>query len=94
MYCDNEASVTVMSTGRVKDSFMQACLRELEWVAAKCEFEIKGRHIEGVTNRVPDALSRWSMGKAYREQFETLVKGRKVTEVFVYEGLFNFQHNW
>ena len=38
--CDNETSVTVLNTGRAHNSFLQGCLRELELVAARCEFEI------------------------------------------------------
>ncbi len=32
--CDNEASATVMNSGKSKDYFMQACLRELAFVCA------------------------------------------------------------
>ena len=60
--CDNETSVTVLNTGRTHNSFLQGCLRELELVAARCEFEIRAVHIKGVDNRIPDALSRWEAG--------------------------------
>ena len=52
--CDNETSVTVMNTDRAYNSFLLGCLRELEFVAAKWEFEMKAVHITGVENRIPD----------------------------------------
>ena len=48
--CCDETSVTVLNTGRAYNSFLLGCLRELEFVAAKCEFEMKAVHIPGVEN--------------------------------------------
>ncbi len=92
--CDNDASVVVMNSGRTRDVFMQACLRELEFAAASYQFEIKGVHIPGVSNRIPDALSRWSLGAEQEKRFWELIGNDPATEVFVYEGLFSFSHNW
>ena len=61
--CDNKTSVTVLNMGRTHNSFLQGCLRELELVAAKHEFEIRAVHIKGVDNCIPDVLSRWEMGE-------------------------------
>lgn len=94
VHCDNEVSVTVMNTGRSHNSFLLACLRELELVAARHEFEIRGNHIPGVDNRIPDALSRWHTGQEYQRQFWALTTGMNVHEVFVYDGLFEFMHDW
>ena len=94
VHCDNEVSVTVMNTGRAHNTFLQSCLRELEFAAAKGEFEIRGNHIPGIENRIPDALSRWQDGAYYREQFRAQVRGLDVREMFVYEGLFEFVHDW
>ena len=94
VHCDNEVSVTVMNTGRSHNAFLQSCLRELEFTAAKCEFEIRGNHIPGIENRIPDALSRWHEGELHREKFWVQVEGLRVQEMFVYEGLFAFLHEW
>ncbi len=32
--CDNEASATVLNSGKSKEYFMQACIRELAFVCA------------------------------------------------------------
>ena len=94
VHCDNEVSVSLINTGRSHTPFLQSCMRELEFVAAKCEFEIRANHIPGVQNRIPDALSRWHIGPQYREAFWRHVAGLNVREVFVYEGLFEFVHEW
>ena len=85
--CDNETSVTVLNTGRTYNSFLLECLRELEFVAGKCEFEMKAVHIPGVENRIPHALSRWELG-------EEMSEGMGPKEVYVYPGLFEFTHDW
>ena len=63
-------------------------------IAARCEFEIRGNHIPGLENRVPDSLSRWDESEHHRKEFWEQVKGLDVREVFVYEGLFTFMHDW
>ncbi len=89
--CDNEASVTVMNSGKSKDYFMQACLRELAFVCATHKVEIKGIHIPGVSNRVPDILSRWNLDPRYQNEFNQLVVSERT---FVFEGFFKFTHDW
>ena len=43
--CDNKTSVTVLNTDRTLSSSLQGCLRELELVAARCEFQLRAVHI-------------------------------------------------
>ena len=92
--CDNEASVWCLNQGKADNSFLLACLREIEMCAATREFEIRGNWISGISNRIPDALSRWDLNPSYREEFRRQVQGRQVKEIFVYEGLFEFAHDW
>ena len=92
--CDNETSVTVMNTGRAYNSFLLECLRELEFVAAKWEFEMKAVHIPGVENRIRDALSRWELGEEYRLRFREVTERLGTEEIYVYPGLFKFMHDW
>ena len=94
VHCDNEVSVIVLNTGRARNAFLQSCLREIEFFAARFEFEIRANHIPGIENRIPDALSRWYSGEGYRNQFRAEVQGLSVSEVFVYDGLFGFVNDW
>ena len=63
-------------------------------LAAIHEFEIRGNWIPGVENRIPDALSRWHTDPRYKQEFLKMVNGLSVTEKYVYEGLFDFSHEW
>ena len=94
VHCDNEVSVTVLNTGRSHNTFLLSCLREIELLAARFEFEIRANHIPGVENRISDALSRWWMNPRYEHEFWSQVQGLNAKEVFVYEGLFEFAVDW
>ncbi len=92
--CDNEASVTVMNSGKSKDYFMQACLRELAFICATHKVKIKRVHIPEVSNRVPDILSRWDLDPRYQNEFSQLVWSEPTFYTFVFEGLFKSTDDW
>ncbi len=83
MNCENDASVTVINTGRSKDLFLQAFLRELVLIAAKHNFEIRTTHISGISNRIPVELSKWSLGKIHQDRFKDLVPQRQIKDNFI-----------
>ena len=53
--CDNEAAVTVINSGSTRDPFMQRCLRELWFLSAINDFDIRAWHIPGEHNSLADA---------------------------------------
>ena len=67
--CDNQAAVTVISSGSTKDYFMQRCLRQLWFSAAVFDFELQARHIPGDLNVLADALSRWDSDPSLHDTF-------------------------
>ena len=69
MWCNNLSSVVVIQTGKARDPFLQACLRELVFLRARWECQIRAQHIRGEDNRLPDLLSRWESSPKYREEF-------------------------
>ena len=94
LFCDNEASVTVLNTGRTRDPFLQACLREICFFAARFECELKAVHLPGTDNRIPDLLSRWELGTKAREEFRSRTCHLSTVECCVPDSLFRFSHNW
>ena len=94
VHCDNEVAVTVLNTGRSHNKFLLSCLREIELLAARHEFEIRGNHIPGVENRISDALSRWDIDPRFEQVFRNQVGHLQPKECFVYEGLFQFLADW
>ena len=58
------------------------------------EYEIRARHIPGVDNRLPDLLSRWHKGPEYQTEFLERTQNTESKEIFIYDGLFKFLHDW
>ena len=90
----NETSVTMLNTCKTHNSFLQGCLRKLELLAARCEFEIQVVQIKGVDNHISDVLSRCELGREHGQCFSELTAGMMMTEKLVYEGMCEFVHDW
>ena len=92
IYCDNDAAVQVINSGKTKDAFMGSCIRELWLEVSKYGFQLRAVHLPGEENRVPDWLSRWDCGQSYRELFFGFISGEpdKYTEISVNPDLFKF----
>ena len=94
--CDNQSTVAVLNSGSTKDSFMQCCLREILFFAARYNFEVRAVYFPGIDNRTADVLSRWHTDSSFEKLFFELpvIKDQACNEKFVYTGLFEFTHNW
>ena len=92
--CDNEATVLVINSGKSRDPFMQACLRELCFICAQAQFEVWAEHIPGISNRLPDLLSRWDLGAGAADAFRKQTRGLRMREVRVHEEYFDFHQEW
>ena len=92
IYCDNEAAVRVINSGKTKDSFLGSCIRELWLEVSKYGFQLRAVHLPGEQNRVPDWLSRWDCGQSYRDLFYQFIGGEpeKYTKIFIDEKMLNF----
>ena len=69
VFCDNMVSVRVLNSGFTRNKFLQSCMREIAFLSALGEFELKGVHILGVDNRECDLLSRWNLSEHFRHEF-------------------------
>ena len=92
--CDNMCSVLLINTSRSRDPFLQACVRELWFLASKYSFELRATHISGVDNRIPDHLSRWTLNDFHQREFCRLTTDYQLVEHSVSPDLFNFTHSW
>ena len=87
IYCDNEASVWALNSGRTVGSFTASCLREIWFYACSVQLEIRGVHLPGVENRKADYLSRSHINRKYFDLF--LDECDKVyTEIYIDESHF------
>ena len=94
IHCDNSASVTVLNSGKTKDPFMLKCVREIAFLCANSNLEIKAVHIPGVDNRLPDLLSRAHTKAKYAIEFDQLNVNLNLQFVDVPDELFIINDSW
>ena len=93
VFCDNSTTVDIINTGRAKNEFAQKCLREICWITVQANMVIKVIHRPGVSNTIPDYLSRWD-SYTHREMFFKETAGQPVQMCNVNPKLFQFTHKW
>lgn len=94
MYCDNLSVCHVINSGKAKCEILQDCLREIAFLAALYEFQVKMVHLSTDENRVSDHLSRWETDHSHRVGFFESVKEYELNEHEVSQNLFEFIHIW
>ena len=85
--------MSVVNTGRAKDSKLLQGLRELAFVAAT-KFEFRAVHLAGQKNILPDLLSRWGEGEPIREKIRKITAGKGYEEVKCTQSVFEMTHTW
>ena len=93
IHVDNEAVASVLNTGASRDVELQDVLREIALLAARHQFVIKARHISGVSNRVPDWLSRWHEQPA-RKAFRNHVRDSGLKQIRISSKLLQLENKW
>ena len=58
IHCDNMAVVQVVRSGKSRDDFLSACLRNIWLLIAAFDVDLHITHIQGCNNTIADALSR------------------------------------
>lgn len=86
--CDNVVAVTALNSGRCRNPFINSCLREICYLAASFEFELRAVHLPGVLNSDADVLSRWH-ANPLQEQFLLRAKRDNLVEVPVPASVFS-----
>ena len=94
IFCDNFAICQVISSGKAKCENLQDGLREIAFLAATMEFEIRTVHIESKMNLLADKLSRWDLDVRYKEEFFEAAKKYKLQEFEIGDEMFAFGNNW
>ena len=79
VHCDNMAVVQVVGSGKTRDPYLAACLRNLWLLTATYDIELAVEHIPGEKNIIADLLSR--------------LYSKKVTDVQLLSYLQN-NYNW
>ena len=79
--CDNDVAFAALNSGTCRNSFINSCLREICFLAALHEFEMRAVYLSGVLNGDADVLSRWHAHSLAKEQFLFRVKLDNLVDV-------------
>ena len=93
IHVDNEAVATVINSGASRNTALQQALREIAKIAATHEFVIKAKHIPGISNRIPDWLSRYDEIEA-RKQFIRYAREKSLKRRRVSAAMLISESNW
>ena len=74
IFCDNEAVVSVLSTGKTRDPDLATISRNIYMLCAKFDILIIPQHVEGKSNIIADLLSRWCGSKNDLEKLKSLIR--------------------
>ena len=75
IWCDNQAVVEVLTTGKCRDNTLAVCARNIWLLSAIHNFQIKVQHIAGQKNVTADLLSRWTNSSLDNNRLKNLVPG-------------------
>ena len=92
IYCDNMNACSAMQTGRSRDEFMQACVRELFVYSVRHDIELVPEHRPGVLLGTADALSRAPTDEKHRRAVERDPALRGARRVRVRRWLFELEN--
>ena len=94
MFCDNQSICQVVNSGKARAEILQDCLREIAFLAAVHEFQIKMVHLESKANRISDCLSRWDIDYSHRVEFFAATQSYDLVECHVPTSFFDLIHSW
>jgi hypothetical protein len=92
--CDNEAVCLVINTGRARCRLLQEGLREVCFLAALAQCQIRCVHVPGESNRIADCLSRWDQDPKYQRLFFDLTSGESLEHCQIDFDVSSFLNNW
>lgn len=79
--CDNQAAVSILSTGKGHDRTILGYARALWMYQAKFSVKLTFEHLPGVDNKLADALSRAHISSYHRQEADRLVKSNRLTYI-------------
>ena len=94
VFCDNKVVCQVINSGKASCEVLQNSLREICFIAAFHEFEIRAEFLEGSSNRLADILSRWHLNVNSEAKSQELTGGLQLQENYIEESFFQFVNDW
>ena len=94
LQCDNQVCVNCINEAKAKNPYMQALLREICFICAINDCQIRAVYIPTYTNRIADSLSRYHLSQQHRLEFTKLTRGLNKTEIHVQDSDFLLSNPW
>lgn len=92
--CDNMSVCIAINSGKTRCTVLQSCLREICFVAAVNEFEIKAQYLKSSENRLADHLSRWHKHEFHEQEFRKLTSSLNLVEYVISDSVFTLKNPW
>ena len=93
IFVDNQACVALLNYGITKSPFLAACLREISYVLARHNIELKAEYVPSKENVMADLCSRAFLSDMHYSNFNQLLnKGILKLEYVIYD-YFTFELN-
>ncbi|XP_048587292.1 uncharacterized protein LOC125570161 [Nematostella vectensis] len=92
---DDIVEAIVLNSGRTRHPFLNSCLREICYLSASYDFEIRAVHLPSVLNCDSDLLSRWgSVASTVKERFLESARCANRRGVTISSDYFTFTTPW
>ena len=73
IHCDNQAVVSVLNTGRTRDSILAAISRNILMETVEKDIWLRTVHIRGQDDQIADTLSRWYIASGFNSRLVHLL---------------------
>ena len=73
IHCDNSAVVSVINTGKTRDSILAVLARNIAMEASTADIHINTIHVLGKHNVTADSLSRWHSNESFKQKIAELL---------------------
>ena len=93
IYVDNQACVALLNHGVTKSSFLAACLREIFYVLARYNIELRAEYIPSKENCLADLCSRAYTSETFYDNFNKLLQDEVLVLENIDYNLFTFDLN-
>ena len=89
IFVDNQACVELLNYGITRSEFLASCLREIQFVLAKYNIELRAQYIPSKENHLADMCSRAFSNDLHFKNFnQCLNNGSLMLENLLYDNLY------
>ncbi|CAC5408292.1 unnamed protein product [Mytilus coruscus] len=91
LFCDNQSCVEILNRGSGRNQEMLNLARQIWYLCATSNVQLRVSYIASVENRLSDLLSRWNLSEKNRSQF--FIESKMYNSDFVEKEVFSHMFN-